>query len=111
MNKINIENYARIAAEDESLLSELYSCVDAKSTIETMKRAITASGYELTGFQKKLANLSDDDLGSVMGGANPFIPLRQGEINPYSWFVSFLRMLLGMDNGTESPEQRESQSF
>ena len=112
MNKINIENYAKIAAEDQSLLSRLYGCIDAKSAIETVKQAIAASGYELAGLQNDLTSLSDQDLESVMGGANPFIPLSQGEINPYSWFVSFLRMLMGLSNGTEDSEQQtEAQSF
>ncbi|MBR0208977.1 MAG: hypothetical protein IJQ43_08780 [Oscillospiraceae bacterium] len=112
LNKINIESYAKIAAEDQSLLSKLYACTDTRSAIEAVQKAIAASGFELAGLSDELTCLPDDALESVTGGANPFIPLSQGEINPYSWFVSFLRMLMGLNSETESaPQQGEAQSF
>ena len=42
-------------------------------------------------------------MGAVMGGVNPFIPMSEGELNPYSWFVTLLRRLMGMDDGTPTP--------
>ena len=56
------------------------------------------AGYELTGaVSAEKLGLDDDDLSVVTGGVNPFIPRGDGELNPYSWFVTLLRRLMGKD--------------
>lgn len=104
MEKISLERFAGIVEKDESLKARLAASPDPGKALETMKRLAAEAGYELD-LPVMLTKLSDDDVKGVMGGANPFIPMNDGELNPYSWFVTFLRRLMGWRRGEEEEKR------
>ena len=110
MKKITLEEYLKQAEADAALTARLRGCADPKTAMELVAAAAAEQGYELTGAEyPEKAVLSDDDLGAVSGGVNPFIPLGEGELNPYSWFVTLLRRLMGLGDDTSTqtgPEQQ-----
>ena len=104
MKKISLESFAGIIAKDESLKARLAACSDPGKAVETLKRIAAEAGYELV-VPAVLTTLPDSELNAVTGGVNPFIPLNEGELNPYSWFVTFLRRLMGWGRGTEEEKK------
>ena len=104
MTEITLEDYMKLVESDETLRARVRACADPVAAMKTVMEMAAASGYRIASADvpDKL-ELKDDDLGAVMGGVNPFIPMSEGELNPYSWFVTLLRRLMGMDDGTPTP--------
>ena len=109
MEKITLENYLKLVEADASLSARLRGCADPKAAMNAVMAMAREQGYELIGETlPEKAPLSDDDLDAVSGGVNPFIPQGEGELNPYSWFVTLLRRIMGMDDDPSTqplPEQ------
>lgn len=104
MTKITLKDYMKLAESDEALRARLRSCTDPSAAMKTVLESAAASGYEIASAPASdKMELNDDDLGTVMGGVNPFIPMSEGELNPYSWFVTLLRRLMGMDDTMTQP--------
>ena len=97
MTRITLEDYMKLAESDPELRARIRACADPAAAMKTVLESAAAAGYEIAAPGEKL-ELTDDDLGAVMGGVNPFIPMSEGELNPYSWFVTLLRRLMGMDD-------------
>ena len=98
MKTISLEEFMKLVEADETLAAQVRACGDPQSAMETLKRLAAEAGYELTGaVSAEKLGLDDDDLSVVTGGVNPFIPRGDGELNPYSWFVTLLRRLMGKD--------------
>lgn len=104
MEKISLESFAGIVAKDESLKARLSAFPDPVKAVEAMRSMAAEIGYELD-VPAALTSLPDSELNAVTGGVNPFIPFNEGELNPYSWFVTFLRRLMGWGRETEEEKQ------
>ncbi len=102
MNTIDMKKLAEIIEADDALRARLHACADTDEAARTARALASELGYTLEepARGKKLA-VSDDELGSVAGGVNPRLVRSAQELNPYSWFVSILRLLMGKDDETE----------
>jgi hypothetical protein len=69
-------------------------------SLATAGRLAAARGYHLAATAG-MQPLSDDALDSVAGGFDPARLQAEQEINPYSWFVTILRRLMGEDGEEE----------
>ena len=104
MKKITLEDFLKIVEADEALSAQLRAESDPNSAMQTLLRLASGMGYELDMTAPAGSEaLSDDDLAVVTGGINPFIPNGDGELNPYSWFVTLLRRLLDRDDDPQKP--------
>jgi len=95
MKKIGLKEFAEILKADPALSEKVTAC-SREEAPRVLSKIAGELGYELE--KPPVAALSDDELGNVAGGRNPFLEKNGGELNPYSWFVSLLRMLLGKDD-------------
>ncbi len=109
MKKISMKEFASLLETDEALRARIAACPDEAAARETAMGRARGLGYELT--ETPVAGkqaLTDDDLSSVAGGRNPFLIRSDGELNPYSWFVTLLRSLLQRGDGNEDLSPLES---
>ena len=102
MEKITLQEFADLIRRDESLRAEIDECPDPDSASALLCRLAEERGYALyaeapTGKQA----LSDDELSAVSGGRNMLTGPNTGELYPYSWFVTILRMLFKSDDDNE----------
>ncbi len=109
MKTINMKQLAEIIEADDALRSRLRACADTDEAAKTARTLAAELGYELEepARGRKIA-VSDDELGSVAGGINVDLVRSAQELNPYSWFVSILRLLMGKDDETEENTLPES---
>ncbi|MDO4991260.1 MAG: Nif11 family protein [Eubacteriales bacterium] len=103
MKKIAMKDFAQLIEQDASLRAQLRACSDTDEAEATLRRLAGELGYELEDPRtaRKLA-LSDDDLSAVSGGVTAALRDSAQQLNPYSWFVSLLRRLMGEDDETTS---------
>lgn len=94
MKKIGMKEFAEILSADPALSNRVRACSEAEAP-RLLKQIAGELGYELD--QPAMEALPDDDLSEVAGGRNPFADPNGGELNPYSWFVRIMRMILGRD--------------
>ena len=110
MKTIDLEEFMKLVEADEALAARLRDCPDARSAMQALTDMAAELGYELkSAAPGEKEALADDDLDLVTGGINPFVPRGEGELNPYSWFVSLMRRLMKKDEEqqpTGIPERR-----
>ncbi len=94
MKKIGLTEFAEILAKDPALSERVRACPETEAP-RLLEQIAGELGYELD--RPAMEALPDDDLSEVAGGRNPFAEPNGGELNPYSWFVRLMRMLLGRD--------------
>ena len=102
MKSISIKEFARIIEEDDALRAQVRACADTDQAAETFRRLAAERGYALeeTAPAGPVA-LTDDELDAVSGGRVPDLARGAQELNPYSWFVSILRLLMHKDDEEE----------
>ena len=95
MKTITMKELAELVAADPAL-RRLVQDSSAPELPAVLDRIAAQRGLTLKkgGAQA----LSDDALDAVAGGRDPFADTDGGELNPYSWFVSFFRRLTGRDD-------------
>ena len=106
MEKITVEEFLKKASAGAALPAGLDADADPAAALETLSRLAAEKGYELVlPAPAAMEPLSDDELAPVSGGLTTVLPRRDGELNPYSWFVTLMRRLTGMeDPRPEVPE-------
>lgn len=88
-----------MAAADPALRDRIGACSAAEAP-GVLAGIAGEMGYTLE--KPAVTALSDDEISAVAGGWD--IPDRsEGELNPYSWFVSFMRRLMGRDEDENTP--------
>ena len=98
MKTISLEDFMKLVEADEALAAQVRADSDPETAMKTVLRLAAEAGYELkAAVPAEKVGLEDDDLSVVTGGLNPFVPQGSGELNPYSWFVTLLRRLMGKD--------------
>ena len=102
MEKITLQDFAAFIRRDESLRSQIDACPDPDSASDLLCRLAEERGFALyaeapTGKQA----LSDDELSAASGGRGMLTGPNTGELYPYSWFVTILRMLFNSDDDDE----------
>lgn len=109
MKTIDMKKLAEIIEADDALRARLRACADTDEAAKTARALAAELGYALDEpvRGRKIA-VSDDELGSVAGGINMDLVRSAQELNPYSWFVSILRLLMGKDDETEENTLPES---
>ena len=95
MKKISLSEFAEILAADTALSERVRACSEEEAP-QILEQIAGEMGYVLE--KPAMERLSDDDLGDVAGGRNPFAKQPGKELNPYSWFVSILRRLMDKDD-------------
>lgn len=108
MKKIGLQDLAEILKKDSALSEKVASC-SPEDAPRVLKEIAAELGYELES-SPKLA-VSDEDLENVAGGRNPFLQDNGGELNPYSWFVSLVRLLLGREDDKGADPGTDGMSF
>ena len=103
MKSINLKEFAEIIEADESLRAQVRACADTDQAAETVRRLAAERGYALEEpAPGGVTALTDDELDAVAGGRNPDLVRGAQELNPYSWFVSLLRLLMHKDDEEDS---------
>ncbi|MBQ7473101.1 MAG: hypothetical protein IJS79_01975 [Oscillospiraceae bacterium] len=100
MKTIGMAEFEELVQRDDALRAALRACPDEQTALETAGRLAAARGYHLAATAG-MQPLSDDALDSVAGGFDPARLQAEQEINPYSWFVTILRRLMGEDGEEE----------
>lgn len=108
MTKITLEDFIKKVESDEALSAKIRASSDPDAALQALIQLAAEMGFELDMSSPVASQaLSDDDLSSVTGGVNLFIPQGDGELNPYSWFVTLLRRLLDLDKNSDRPSVPE----
>ena len=98
MEKIALEAFLEKVMADPALRAQLDPDANPEAVLGALRRMAADMGFELelpaaSGIQA----LDDDALAPVSGGVNTALPLSEGELNPYSWFVTIMRRLTGQE--------------
>ena len=110
MKKISLEDFMKIVEADETLHARVRECRDAQAALKTVMSMAEEMDYELYSAPSPMETLADDDLSAVMGGVNMFAPRGEGELNPYSWFVTIVRRLLDIGGSGIQPLEPDRNS-
>ena len=105
MEKTTLQDFAALIRGDESLRAQIDACPDPDSASALLCRLAEERGFALYAEEPagKQA-LSDDELSAVSGGRGVLTGPNTGELYPYSWFVTILRMLLKRDDDDEQED-------
>ena len=104
MKNIAMDKFMEKIRSDPAARERLAACAGTKSAMEALREMAREQGYALDEKPSGISALSDDDLSGVAGGRDPFLQSNGGELNPYSWFVTLLRNLFGIEDERFSPD-------
>jgi predicted ribosomally synthesized peptide with nif11-like leader len=108
VKKIAMDQFMEKIRSDPAARERLAACAGTKNALDMVRAMAREQGYTLEEKPAAMQAISDDDLSSVAGGRDPFLEANGGELNPYSWFVSLLRNLFGIEDDRFSPDDGDS---